>query len=103
MLGWIQVLAHHVQQLVLKALIARELEAAAQVWLEAVALPNAADGRGAQALMLGQRAGAPVGDVDGLVTQRGMHDPRLHLGRERGGATRCAERIDASVQEALAP
>jgi len=39
--------------------------------------------------------------------QCGVHDPRLHLGRDRCRPTRArrvlAKRIDATVQEALAP
>jgi hypothetical protein len=61
----------------------------------------------AHAQVLGQRAGAPVRGVGRLVVQRGLHDPRLHLGRDRGRPTTArrvlAQRIDAAVKEALAP
>jgi hypothetical protein len=106
-LGRVHVQAHHVQQLVLEARIARELEAATQMRLEPVALPDTAHGRRARAQVLGQRAGAPVGGVDRPFVQRDVHDARLQLGRHRGWASRArrvlAKRIDATVQEALAP
>ena len=106
-LGRIHVQPHHVQQLVREARIARELEGPAQVRLQAVVAPDAADGGGTHAQVFGQRAGTPVGGVDGLVMQCGVHDPRLHLGRDRCRPTRArrvlAKRIDATVQEALAP
>ncbi len=107
MLGRVHVQAYHVQQLVLEAGITRQLEAAAQVRLEAMAVPNAADGRGTRSKMLGQCAGAPVGGVDWSLMQRGMHDARLHRRRDRGGST-CArsilaKRIDAAVQKTLTP
>jgi len=85
----------------------RELEGPAQVRLQAVAAPDATDGRGTQPQVLGQRAGAPVGGVDGLVVQRGVQDARLHLSRNGGGPTRArrvlAKRIDACVQKPLTP
>ena len=95
MLGRVQVQAHHVQQLVLEARIARELEGAAQVRLQAVALPDAADGRRTNTQMVGQRAGAPVRGVDRLAMQRGLHDARFHLRRDRDRPT-CARNNDRS-------
>ena len=106
-LGRIQVQPHDIDQLVLEARIARDLEASAQVRLQAVALPDAAHGRSARAQVLGQRAGAPVRGVGRLLMQGDVHDARLHLGRDRRGASRTwrvlAKGIDAAVREALPP
>jgi len=70
LVGRIEVQAHDVDQLVLEARVARELEGVLQMRLEAVALPYAPDRCGAQIKMRRQRARAPVRGRGRLLVQR---------------------------------
>ena len=103
----VKVQAHDIDQLLLEAPIARELKAVLQMGFEPVALPDTADGRGAQPQMRGQPARAPVRGRRRLLMQRRVDNARLDLGCH----PRCASRArcilqqcrDAAAQKASAP
>lgn len=87
-LGRIQIERHHLDELVLEAWIARQLEAATQMQLDAVALPDASNRGGAQSQVLGQRTRAPVRCRRRLGVQRHLQDLRFQFRRDRGPAAR---------------
>ena len=76
--GRIQVQAHDVGELLHKVRVARQLEGARAMRLQAVRIPDAPHHRLAHALGAGHRASAPMSRRQWLLMQGGFHD-LLHL------------------------
>ncbi len=71
--GWIQVKADHIGELLHKLRIPADLKRRDPVGLQTVLLPNAANRRFADALGFGHHPRAPVGGVGRLTVQRRFH------------------------------
>lgn len=107
MSGWIDVEPDHVSELLGEPGVVGELELAIAVRLQTMRSPDAPDGAGTDASLLGHHGGGPVGCLDQWVGQREGDHPLGDVRPERldpGGARLVAQQaVDALVHEALLP
>ena len=103
-LGRFHVQPHDVFKLLSELRIARDLEAAHDVWLQAVGLPMAHDGAGADAQDLTHLARAPVRGRLGCRLRGQLHHlGHIHLHRWCAARQIALDARDPRLKESLAP